>query len=98
MTKSVAEILSVDNPVFSTFIFYTSILIIKMLLMGPFTAIQRIRKKVIGSNWTEKYLLVCGDTRCTHSQNFIGDNAAYSVESDFFLYLSFERIMYERSA
>lgn len=46
MTKSANEILSVENPVFSTYIFYTAILIIKVMLMGPLTLIQRVHVKV----------------------------------------------------
>lgn len=46
MAKTANDILSVDNPVFSTYIFYTAILIIKMMIMSLFTAFYRIWTKV----------------------------------------------------
>lgn len=46
MAKPVDEILSTENPVFSTFIVYASILIIKMMLMSLLTNFFRIRAKV----------------------------------------------------
>lgn len=45
-TKDVYELLSMKNSVFTTFVVYTSILIIKMMLMSLITAIQRGRTKV----------------------------------------------------
>lgn len=47
MAKSVTEILSNENPVFSSFIVYSSILIIKMLFMGFLTNFFRIKNKVL---------------------------------------------------
>lgn len=35
-----------DNPVLRAYVFWSSVLIFKMLLMAPLTAIQRFRKKV----------------------------------------------------
>lgn len=46
MMKSVVDILSPENPVFNNYVFYTSILLIKMVLMGPLTLFQRQRSKV----------------------------------------------------
>jgi uncharacterized membrane protein len=57
----VVELLSINNPVFSAFVFYSTILIIKVLAMAPLTARQRFRKKVrnvaIASSHFVKYLL-----------------------------------------
>lgn len=40
------SMLNLDNPVFCCFLFWTSILVIKMLLMSLLTALQRFRYKV----------------------------------------------------
>lgn len=40
------EILSLENPVFSCYLFYVSLLTVKLILMSPFTGIQRMKKKV----------------------------------------------------
>ncbi|XP_037938155.1 microsomal glutathione S-transferase 1 [Teleopsis dalmanni] len=40
------NLLTLDNPVFCCFLFWTSILVIKMLLMSLLTALQRFRNKV----------------------------------------------------
>lgn len=44
--KDVFELISTKNPVFNTYIIWTSVLIIKMMLMSLFTAAQRFRTKV----------------------------------------------------
>lgn len=47
MAKTTAnEILSVDNPVFSTFVYYAALLIIKMMMMTMLTVFHRLRTKV----------------------------------------------------
>jgi uncharacterized paraquat-inducible protein A len=43
---SVVELLSRNNPVFSAYVFYATVLILKMLAMSALTARQRFRKKV----------------------------------------------------
>lgn len=43
---AVKEILSLDNPVFSCYLFYVSLLTVKLLLMSSLTGLQRFRKKV----------------------------------------------------
>jgi uncharacterized paraquat-inducible protein A len=43
---SVVELLSRNNPVFSAYVFYSTILILKMLAMSALTARQRFKKKV----------------------------------------------------
>ncbi|XP_065363097.1 microsomal glutathione S-transferase 1 isoform X3 [Calliphora vicina] len=40
------SMLNLDNPVFCCFLFWTSVLVIKMLLMSLLTALQRFRFKV----------------------------------------------------
>ncbi|XP_037814006.1 microsomal glutathione S-transferase 1 isoform X2 [Lucilia sericata] len=40
------SMLNLDNPVFCCFLFWTSVLVIKMLLMSLLTALQRFRYKV----------------------------------------------------
>ena len=40
------DILSYENPVLRSYIFWSSILVIKMVLMGPLTALQRLKRKV----------------------------------------------------
>lgn len=42
----VVELLSRNNPVFSAYVFYSTILILKMLAMSALTGRQRFRKKV----------------------------------------------------
>jgi hypothetical protein len=42
----VVELLSRNNPVFSAFVFYSTILALKMLAMSVLTARQRMRKQV----------------------------------------------------
>jgi hypothetical protein len=42
----VVELLSRNNPVFSAYVFYSTILVLKMLAMSPLTVRQRFRKKV----------------------------------------------------
>lgn len=44
---SLANILNTDNPVFRGFIFYNSVLVVKMMAMSVLTAIQRVKNKVI---------------------------------------------------
>lgn len=46
MVKTVVEIIAVQNPVFTTFVAYASLLAIKMMCMSFFTAITRMRTKV----------------------------------------------------
>jgi glutathione S-transferase len=46
MMASVVELLSRNNPVFSAYVFYATILILKMLAMSALTARQRFKKKV----------------------------------------------------
>lgn len=40
------QILSLDNPSFSCYLFYVSLLIVKLLCMSNLTGLQRIRKQV----------------------------------------------------
>ena len=40
------SMLNLDNPVFCCLLFWTSVLVIKMLLMSLLTALQRFRYKV----------------------------------------------------
>ncbi|XP_054730172.1 microsomal glutathione S-transferase 1-like isoform X2 [Anastrepha obliqua] len=44
--KIVTNLLTIDNPVFCCFLFWASVLVIKMLLMSLLTALQRFRHKV----------------------------------------------------
>lgn len=44
--KSINEIFSYDNIVFTTYIAWSSILVIKMLLLSPMTAFQRMKTRV----------------------------------------------------
>ncbi|XP_037786207.1 microsomal glutathione S-transferase 1-like [Penaeus monodon] len=41
--------LDLDNPVFVSYVFYSAILALKMLLMGPITGYFRITKKVFAN-------------------------------------------------
>lgn len=43
---SVVELLSRNNPVFSAYVFYSTILILKMLAMSALTARQRFKRNV----------------------------------------------------
>jgi len=45
----VIELLSRNNPVFSAYVFYCTILFLKMLAMSPLTTRQRFRKKVFAN-------------------------------------------------
>jgi uncharacterized paraquat-inducible protein A len=59
---SVVELLSRSNPVFSAYVFYATILILKMLAMSALTARQRFKKKVRSSLVTNVCLIcVCTD-------------------------------------
>jgi len=42
----VIELLSLNNPVFSAYVFYCTILLLKVLAMAPLTGRQRLGKKV----------------------------------------------------
>lgn len=42
----IAEVVSLDNPIFGTYVFWSLILIIKMMLMPLLTVQQRIKSKV----------------------------------------------------
>jgi glutathione S-transferase len=39
--------LNVDNDVFGAYIFWSAMLVVKMLLMAPLTGMQRFKKKVL---------------------------------------------------
>lgn len=52
MGKSIDEILSRDNGAFNNYVFYSSFLIIKMLMMSPLTGFQRYRTKVFVGNFS----------------------------------------------
>lgn len=41
----VYSVLSTENPLFTSYLFYASILGLKVLFMAPLTAQQRIKKK-----------------------------------------------------
>jgi hypothetical protein len=43
---TVVELLSRNNPVFTSYVFYNTILALKMLAMSALTARQRMKKKV----------------------------------------------------
>ncbi|CAO1411892.1 unnamed protein product [Diamesa hyperborea] len=43
------QTLSTENPVLRSYIFWSSILVIKMVLMGPLTALQRLKKKAFAN-------------------------------------------------
>lgn len=45
--KPVSELWSIDNAVFTTFIFWSSVLIVKTLFMVVLTAFQRFKNQVI---------------------------------------------------
>lgn len=40
------ETMSLDNPVFTCYLFYVSLLIVKLLVMSTLTGLQRFRKQV----------------------------------------------------
>ncbi|XP_075154507.1 microsomal glutathione S-transferase 1 isoform X1 [Haematobia irritans] len=42
------SLLSLENPVFCCFLLWTSVLVVKMLLMSLLTALQRFRNKILG--------------------------------------------------
>lgn len=46
MVKNIVEIFAVQNPVFTTYIAWSSILVIKMVLMSFLTGFTRKRTKV----------------------------------------------------
>lgn len=46
MEKTVIDLLSRSNPVFSNYVIFSSILVIKMMLMGPFTGFWRTQTQV----------------------------------------------------
>lgn len=40
------QIISLDNPIFSCYLFYVSLLTVKLLCMSTLTGLQRFRKQV----------------------------------------------------
>ncbi|KAE8573641.1 microsomal glutathione S-transferase 1 [Halyomorpha halys] len=52
----IADLMSLDNPAFRAYIFYNSILILKMLCMAPLTARLRMAKKIFLSPEDTKLL------------------------------------------
>ncbi|XP_055844715.1 microsomal glutathione S-transferase 1-like isoform X2 [Episyrphus balteatus] len=46
-TNSMEMLLTLSNPVFGSYIYWSSILVIKMLLMSLLTALQRFRFKIL---------------------------------------------------
>ncbi|XP_018333343.1 microsomal glutathione S-transferase 1 [Agrilus planipennis] len=46
---AINEILSVENPVFRSYMFYGSVLVVKMLVMSLLTARQRIKNKAFAN-------------------------------------------------
>lgn len=50
--KTVVETLSYENPVFTTFVAWSSILVIKFMMMSVLTQIKRLITKVIFVNPT----------------------------------------------
>ncbi|KDR06731.1 Prostaglandin E synthase [Zootermopsis nevadensis] len=46
---TIVELLSRNNPVFTGYVFYATILILKLLAMSVLTARQRMRKKVFAN-------------------------------------------------
>ncbi|KAL5018756.1 hypothetical protein ScPMuIL_004478 [Solemya velum] len=51
-----APVLSFDNPIFSQFAFYASVVIIKTLIMAPLTALSRFKYNAFGN--PEDYVTV----------------------------------------
>lgn len=43
------ELLSLNNPVFKSYTFWTGVLVVKMLLMAMLTAIQRVKTKTFAN-------------------------------------------------
>lgn len=56
--KEVFELLSLKNSVFTTYIVWTSILVIKLMFMSVLTGIQRARTKVSFSRY-KFHVLFC---------------------------------------
>ncbi|XP_055844714.1 microsomal glutathione S-transferase 1-like isoform X1 [Episyrphus balteatus] len=54
-TNSMEMLLTLSNPVFGSYIYWSSILVIKMLLMSLLTALQRFRFKVFISPEDEAF-------------------------------------------
>lgn len=50
---SIADLLSLDNEVFRSYIFYSSLLVMKVFLLVPMTAIQRFKYMV--SFWKHSF-------------------------------------------
>ncbi|XP_070492720.1 microsomal glutathione S-transferase 1-like [Chironomus tepperi] len=46
---SILDNFSTDNPVFSTYVFYTTVLIIKTLFMALLTVVHRVKNKAVAS-------------------------------------------------
>jgi len=41
------ELFSLANPVFSSYVFYGTVVLLKLLAMGPLTSFRRVTRKVI---------------------------------------------------
>jgi energy-coupling factor transporter transmembrane protein EcfT len=70
---SVVELLSRNNPVFSAFVFYATILILKLLAMSALTARQRFKKNVSSLVTIRWWICVHTDwwTSRLHAENFL---------------------------
>lgn len=44
--SNLIELISFDNPIFTTYAFWSAVLVLKMLFMSQATSMQRFKKKV----------------------------------------------------
>lgn len=52
MAEAVVDLLSTENPVLKAYLFWSAVLVLKMLFMSLLTAMQRFRTKVIAITFT----------------------------------------------
>nr|XP_022904530.1 microsomal glutathione S-transferase 1 isoform X2 [Onthophagus taurus] len=49
MVNSILEIINLDSPVFRGYVFYSSVLVLKTMIMAPLTGRQRFRNKAFAN-------------------------------------------------
>jgi hypothetical protein len=57
--------LNLENPVFTAYLFYSCVLVLKMILMVPLTARQRMAKKVSKPFMVSKSIITPDSWICT---------------------------------
>lgn len=77
------NLLSIENPVFRAYVFYSAILIVKMMFMSVLTAVKRVQNKVSCNFYFKSgcvstfFLLSCSVYTQSHADYFV--NVLYKL-------------------